>query len=423
MEGTQQVINLVEEIYKGQSSNAEEQLKRLEESQCKQLIEILLFISLESRTLQEPSPISITSSIIVKNIIQRNWMKENKLNKEEKVQIIDNFIMRLVEVQNNYLAKLLSNILSEICCQELTLGNLEESVNHLNQLTMCKLIIHLSSIAKEAEKEDSKYSEMFSGSNKFVLMILQYTRRLLLPLELSIKTLLLKKKNKKKFEYFLENTKNQFLIPLMDIISEKWIFAMTVFTDVLEEDEVEQNNVEEMKEEQQLIFFLSEVCSITLKVIKKLSFYSFRMLEGTKSHFNKIWKLFPEFSGSLMENRKNKRSTMNDNEIGNFIDKQLIHSTKILLLIIRDNPNFILDHLLQILQFYLPRIIYSPSVHVLLSDPTSFECKFIILSLNLFAFTFEVFFSFFSFFSPLEFFSLFIFTEITNGFGTTLLVD
>lgn len=372
--------------------NAEQFLTQSENQHIENYLESLI------QVIFKEGELSSFAAVLLKGTLKNNWLKVNRISEEKKQNIRQFLVEKLPSLNNEQIINILAQSLAEICILEVTKGS--EYQNHIGYnnanipyscLTFNQIILVLEKVADEGE-DANKFSGLLSevsGTNNFVLTILQYARRLLLPLHLSIKFLL---ENHK--DLFLKEIPFETIQKLIESVSEKWNFAMVILSDILEDDEISYENEKEALEEQELITRLSEVCSISMRLLRriiKIGFtFSNQQNNSTKeisSELHNALKQFAELQSALFEGRNNKRALINNRKMGKIIEKELINATKTIKELISNFPTSMIPYLQEILKFYLPILMSTPKVNEIQS--ASFEEKFLVFTIHCFTNSFE----------------------------------
>ena len=372
-------------------SQCEQKILKAEETHLEMYVEALIAI-----ILQETES-SALAAILVKKALTAFWMKPGALSETFKYQLRVCLVNKLPTIKNEQAVKHWSEALSQICVAEVIYGkNLppypSDSTVPYCCITLDLIVNTLNNLAEEGEDADrfSSLLSQFSGSNGFVLMILQYARRLLLPLHLAIKYLIESHK-----ETFLDSVPADSIKHLIGLVCEKWSFAMVILTDILEDEDTTYENEQEAFEEQELITRLSEVCSVSMRLLRRVIGLGFTLSETSKHSteeispdLHKAMEQFAELQQSLFDGRKNPRATIYNNRMKTVLEKQLVNATKAVKELVASFPLHMTPYLRSILLFYLPIVISSPSINSI--PEYSFERKFLVYALHCFTVSFEV---------------------------------
>ena len=372
---------------------AEERLLKAEKEHTGTYLETLLTLVYECNN--ENTSISHFAGILFKKTVSSFWMS-GSINESVKHGIRTSLVDRLPTLPPNAPINQLSEALSQMCVSEVIHGsNLPPFPENSNIpyccITLDLVVQTLNRVAEEGEDTQrfASFLSQFSGTNGFVLMMLQYARVLLLPLHLAIKYLFENHKNT-----LLSNVSGDALKELINLVCEKWMFAMIILTDILEDDDITYDDPQEEREEQELITRLSEVCSVSMRLLRRIIGLGFTLSEKSKhsteeisDELHKAMTQYADLQQALFDGRNNPRSTINNGYMKHVLEKQIINATKAVKELVGRFPLSMNVYLPSILKFYLPKILSSPSVNQLPEE--SFERKFLVYALHCFTESFE----------------------------------
>ena len=393
--------NLLAQIYEVlQQSASENEAKRKEAefylSQCeKQPNSVLPFalISIAMRFAQDSNPPQFITlaAIHLKNVLSRYW-SSNEISEEYKDGISKEIIQKLPEIQSDQIARLFSASLAEICLKEVT-----HDVKNSHWKSLDYLVEVLSNAIEEGDS-----SFLLLSTNNNMLKLLNHLRRLLLPLHYVMKFLITNH-----FDQMIETIPPIYLQNVLSVVSEKWYFAITVLSETLENDDVDSTNQIEFQEEQEMVKRMSEVCSLSIKLIRKISHIPFKLFniskdkipfEGVTNQSTLISVIAPDLHtalmklpslfNSLLKGRGSQIALRNNQVIKKLIEKQVITGSKTILELIKLHPEGVSTYLSTILPFYISQLFLVPSINAI--SPMSFEHRFLVFCLNILSYSFEV---------------------------------
>jgi len=314
----------------------------------------------------------------------------------------------LVAAKNERLASILSDTLVELCVVEVTVQ--KGTRPDQGWPTLHFLVDQLQKRSEDGED----IGAIVFAANSVILRVLNGVRRLLVPLHRSMKILLTQHARQ-----VVDTIPLVYLQTLMETICEKWSFAITIFVETLQDVE-EPDDPQERQEEQELILRLSQVCAMTLRLLRRLFTLPFTVsihrnsqakVTGSRVTFanevsEKEWneqhvlictfspklhavlEAIPAQLEGLFSLRSGQRCLKNNAEIQPAVDVQIIVMAKAIEELTKAFPRGIARYLAPIASFYLSKVLLAPAVNDL-PPGRCFEQKFIVYAIRIVTAVFE----------------------------------